>query len=135
MKFVIFTITLVTLALAISCRFHSRSKGAFSKTCKNISLQGSVLTATCDSWKDKTKKAEIATKVDLKDCLGNIDGKLTWKKVEFSKTSKNCKLDGVKLACESQTTKGDYKPTYYDLDSTISNIDGHLQCDKRRRRF
>ena len=133
MKFAIIALTFVVFSLAVSCRF----RGAFQKTCKDVSLDGSVLIAKCENWTNNGKTREqIMSKLDLNNCIGNIDGKLTWGKSDYKTTSKTCSLiNQLTLKCESRSKKGAFVTTTYDLGLTVTNTNGKLTCDKRRRRF
>ena len=132
MKFAIIALTFVVFSLAVSCRF----RGAFQKTCKDVSLDGSVLIAKCENWTNNGKTREEKTsKLDLDKCIGNIDGKLTWGHTDYKKTSKSCKLiNQLTLQCESQSKKGAFVTTTYDLGLTVTNTNGTLTCDKKMRR-
>jgi len=133
MKFAIIALTFVVFSLAVSCRF----RGAFQKTCKDVSLDGSVLIAKCENWTNNgTTKEQITSKLDLNNCIGNIDGKLTWGHNNYKATSKTCTLiNQLTLQCESKSKNGAFVTTTYDLGLTVNNTNGKLTCDKRRRRF
>ena len=133
MKFAIIALTFVVFSLAVSCRF----RGAFQKTCKDVSLDGSVLIAKCENWTNNGKtKEQVTSKLDLNQCIGNIDGKLTWGHANYKATSKTCSLiNQLTLKCESQSKNGAFVTTTYDLGLTVTNTNGKLTCDKKRRRF
>ena len=106
----------------------SRTHGSFLDTCKDVKLDGNDLLATCQKADSDTF---IDTKLNLNECLGVTDGKFEWKQNgSFSKSTKLCKLnsDSGELTCKK---KNSLKVTSlsYNLNATVSNIDGFLVCD------
>ncbi len=102
--------------------------GQFSQTCKDISIDGSTLTATCEKADGYTPST---TSIDLNPYIANLDGTLDWDGDKFALTCDNIGLAGasrLRAECEradGQTSLG----TYIDLNEHITNIDGTLKFE------
>ncbi|MCW5313693.1 cyanovirin [Nostoc sp. KVJ3] len=102
--------------------------GQFSQTCKNISVDGSTLTATCEKADGYTLSP---TSIDLNPHIANLDGSLSWDGEEFAQTCDNVGLAGPnRLRAECERADGQtYQGTYIDLNEHITNIDGTLKFE------
>ncbi|MFN6465675.1 MAG: CVNH domain-containing protein [Nostoc sp. DedVER02] len=101
--------------------------GQFSQTCKNISVNGSTLTATCEKADGRTPST---TSIDLNPHIANLDGTLDWDGDKFALTCDNIGLAGAsRLRAECETADGDTLGTYIDLNEHITNIDGTLKFE------
>nr|5K79_A Chain A, Cyanovirin-N domain protein [Gloeothece citriformis PCC 7424]5K79_B Chain B, Cyanovirin-N domain protein [Gloeothece citriformis PCC 7424] len=104
--------------------------GQFSKTCEDITLDGSTLSAFCQKADGYTLNE---TSINLDEEIGNLDGTLSWGDHNFSLT---CDSIGLAqslftrtyvLAAECERRDGyTYIPTEIELDEHIANIDGTL---------
>ncbi|MEH2269627.1 MAG: CVNH domain-containing protein [Nostoc sp.] len=102
--------------------------GQFSQTCKNISVDGSTLTATCEEADGYTLST---TSIDLNPYIGNIDGTLDWDGEKFALTCENIGLAGanrLRAECEKADRQSSLG-TYIDLNEHITNIDGNLKFE------
>ena len=128
MKIIIFATLIISLISIFSKRvrnFRAKTKnGGFSRTCRNISLNGTKLQGRCAN----KIGIKMWTALDLDTCIGNIEGKLQGNQGGYSKTSHYCFLQHTTLSCESRTSSGSYKTTQINLDSVVGNMDGILKC-------
>ncbi len=102
--------------------------GGFSQTCRNISVNGSRLTATCEKADGYTPSQ---TSIDLNKYIGNIDGTLEWGDHLFSQTCNEVGLAG-KNRLRAECEKADQQSSlgsYINLDEHIANIDGTLEFE------
>jgi hypothetical protein len=99
---------------------------------------GSVLTARC---KDQNG-IQIHTRLYVRNCIGditNVQGELVCSSRRlppgsYSRTCNTCTTEGSSLRCSCRDTKEVMIKTALDLASctwtgSITNKDGHLQCD------
>lgn len=91
--------------------------GDFSQTCRNINLEGSLLTAECEQVDGYTY---VPTAIDLNDYIGNINGTLEWGDHLFSLTCYGTTVEGNRLTGECE------KRDRYTLDNTSINLDEHI---------
>jgi hypothetical protein len=109
----------------VSIKVHLM-KGQFSKTCKDIRVSGSKLSASCK----KVNGTYNETSIDLNPYIENVDGKLKWQPKNFIVTCKDTAVsDGNKLKAECKTRKQEFVPTAINLDDHIANIDGNLRYE------
>lgn len=112
--------------------------GSYSKSCGSAEMIGSVLTAKC---KDQNG-TEIKSRLYVRDCGGditNVLGELVCQnrylpRGSYSQSCSSCSADGSSLRCTCRDTKQAPIKTALDLascdwNSSITNKDGHLQCD------
>lgn len=75
--------------------------------------------------------------VDLNKFIGNINGKLCWGHSNFVGSSRNIKLQGLRLVAECQTNDGKvWKESSLDLHHNLRNRNGCLEvimqkCDEK----
>lgn len=114
-------------ALALSIGTFSNSAwaaGDFSLTCKKVSVSGSVLSASCAKINGEYQD----TSINLDPYIANLDGKLSWKGVNFYQTCKDTGLSGSStLTGKCAKINGSYIPASINLDQHIANLDGNLQ--------
>ncbi|MFM6001809.1 MAG: CVNH domain-containing protein [Sphaerospermopsis kisseleviana] len=118
---------LVSLNIVVD---KAMATGGFSQTCKNIVLDGSILSAACEKADGYTLEN---TSIDLDGYIGNLDGTLSWGDHLFSLTCKSVGL-GQSLSNRHYTLNAEckrrngytYIPTEIDLDAYIANINGEL---------
>jgi len=99
--------------------------GNFSRSCGDIALNGTTLSATC---KDRSANPR-RTSLDLNRRIGNRDGRLTISG-GYASTCKNVGLSGVSLQGDCKTFNGDFRSTSLDLNRVITNNDGNLTFDR-----
>jgi CVNH domain len=102
--------------------------GQFSQTCKDISINGSTLTATCEQADGYTLST---TSIDLNSYIANLDGTLDWDGDKFALTCDNIGLAGasrLRAECERADRQSSLG-TYIDLNDHIANIDGTLKFE------
>ncbi|NMG06876.1 CVNH domain-containing protein [Brasilonema sp. UFV-L1] len=100
--------------------------GKFSRTCENISISGSKLSASCE----KANGGFNQTSINLNPYIENVDGKLTWQPSNFIETCRGTGLSGSNvLKAECKTRNQNFVSTSINLDDHIANIDGKLQFE------
>jgi CVNH domain len=112
--------------------------GSYSRTCSDISMVGSVLTANCKDQNGETIKSRLY----VRDCWGDVTNELgelvcqsrRLPEGSYSQTCTACATAGSALRCTCRDTKQNSIRTSLDLASCrwgsgITNKDGHLQCD------
>ncbi|KAB5589082.1 Cyanovirin-N domain-containing protein [Ceratobasidium theobromae] len=97
---------------------------SFSRTSRNISLNGSTLRAECQrrdgSWGSWSE-------INTNNFLGNIDGEFQWGDANWTLTARSPSLSGSVLTATLQRRDQSWAPpTSIDLDENIANIDGTL---------
>lgn len=121
------TALLLTLANA-----GTVSAANFSKTCKQITLQGSTLSANCavPNPRDPGNPFYRSTSLNLDSGIGNNDGVLIWRGTNFSQTCKNISLSSGVLLTADCTRAGVMSITStLNLDDRINNTQGTLSFD------
>jgi hypothetical protein len=121
---------LVSLNLVVD---KAMATGEFSRTCEDIILSGSTLSAYCEKADGYTLNK---TSINLDEEIGNLDGTLSWGDHLFSQTCKSVGL-GQSLSNRHYTLNGEceradgytYIPTEIDLDDHIANINGVLKFE------
>ncbi|MBD2602942.1 cyanovirin [Scytonema hofmannii FACHB-248] len=100
--------------------------GDFSKTCRDASVSGSTLRASCE----KANGGFTPTSIDLNPYIGNIDGSLSWNDKNFIETCRGTALkSGSTLTAECKKRNQDFVGTSINLDDHIANIDGNLRYE------
>ncbi|NMG19821.1 CVNH domain-containing protein [Brasilonema bromeliae] len=99
--------------------------GNFSRSCGDISLDGTTLRANC---KDRSANFR-STSLDLNRRIENRDGNLRIGG-GFASTCQNIQLTGTSLQADCKTFNGDFRSTSLDLNSVITNNDGNLTFDR-----
>ena len=137
---VVIAIAVVVLAVIVAhAQVQARPpSGSYSRTCSQETMIGSVLTARC---KDQNG-IQIHTRLYVRNCIGditNVQGELVCSARRlppgsYSRTCNACTTEGSSLQCSCRDTKQVMIKTALDLAScawtgSITNKDGHLQCD------
>ena len=126
-------------AVSTDAQFGGRlPSGSYSRTCSDISMVGSVLTANCKDQNGETIKSRLY----VRDCWGDVTnefGELVCKnrrlpEGSYLQTCGACATVGSALRCTCRDIKQNSIRTTLDLASCrwgsgITNKDGHLQCD------
>jgi len=136
----VFAIAIIGVSVAdAGAQYGGRlPSGSYTRSCGQISMVGSVLTARC---RDQNG-VEIHTRLYVRDCWGDVTnefgelvcGNRRLPEGSYSETCNACSTAGSALRCACKDTKGNSIRTSLDLAScewvtAISNKDGHLQCD------
>ena len=138
LRFVI-AIAIVSLTIAdAGAQYGERPSGSYTRTCKDIQMVGSVLTATCRDQNGET----IKTRLYVRDCWGDVSnemgelvcGSRRLPPGSYSASCNACSTVGSALRCTCRDMKQNPIRTTLDLascpwNSGITNKDGHLQCD------
>ncbi len=126
-------LTALVLAVALPVFAQTPPPGSYQLTCKDISVSGTTLKATC-----KWKGAYVApsTLGYAAGCVGdiaNVRGNLacTGANGSFSETCKDARVENRTLFAQCRNKAGQYVPTslpdFIGFDHNISNCDGKLQ--------
>ncbi|MEI6429793.1 MAG: CVNH domain-containing protein [Pseudanabaena sp. ELA607] len=95
-----------------------------SRTCQNISISGSILTASCERNNGTYKDSRI----NLNPYIGNSDGRLIWDDQNFASTCNDMTLSGRSILSAKCLTNAYFRIfSFIDLDDRIVNIDGSLR--------
>ena len=127
------------VAAGVSAQYGGRlPSGSYSRSCKNATMIGSVLTAECKDQNGET----IRTRLYVRNCVGDISnefgelvcGSRRLPSGSYSQTCNACRDEGSSLQCTCRDMKQNPIKTALDLASCdwggrIVNKDGHLQCD------
>ena len=123
----IFTISCGLFFTAISFNTaigNAWASKAFSRTCKDIQINGAVPTASCQRH-DGTFKS---TRINLNPYIGNFNGRLKWDGQDFIQTCYDISLSGNSiLSAKCKTNAQVYITSFIDLEDSISNMDGNLR--------
>ena len=96
---------------------------AFSESCKDIAIQGGVL--TCQARK---KDGEyVGAKIDLDGYVGNLDGAFVPEGSKFSETAQDIAVNGGILKGKLRRKNGAYVQQQFNLDGYVANDDGVLK--------
>ena len=96
---------------------------AFSISSTGISLNGTFLHANCRDLAGRYQ----ASNIDINNCIANDDGVLHWRAGgNFKASSRNLKLEGTVLKCESKNRRGQWRRAQLHLDEKIENSNGKL---------
>ena len=120
-------------------QFGSRTpSGSYTRSCTDVEMIGSVLTAQCKDQNGVT----IHTRLYVRDCNGditNVSGELVCNhrnlpSGSFNRTCSACTAEGSSLRCTCRDTKQESIKTALDLAScqwggSIVIKDVHLQFD------
>ena len=122
--------TVVAFLFAFAVSFNALisdawALGDFSQTCRNASISGSVLSASCE----KANGGYQDTSIDLNPNIGNVDGSLSWADQNFIQTCRNTSLSGSTLKGECKTRDQSWTNASINLDTHIANINGSLQYE------
>ncbi|MBH8563792.1 CVNH domain-containing protein [Nostoc sp. CENA67] len=118
---------LFTIVVSFGLTNSALALGKFSQTCRNSSIQGSVLTSTCER---AVGGVYNTSSIDLNPVIENVDGGLKWQPSNFIETCRNTKLAGSsELAAECKTRAQQFVSTSINLDDHIANIDGTLKYE------
>ncbi|MEQ9552093.1 mannose-binding lectin [Coleofasciculus sp. G2-EDA-02] len=132
---------LIKVALAFLCALvltfnvvvnKALATGQFSQTCENITINGSTLSAECETRNGYYR----TTSIKLDDYIGNLDGVLSWGDSNFSQTCQDIGLAQLLssreflLAAQCEKVDGiTYSQSDISLDEHIANIDGTLEYE------
>ena len=122
--------TVVAFLFAFAVSFNALisdawALGAFSQTCRNASISGSTLSASCE----KANGGYQDTKIDLNPNIGNVDGSLSWADKNFIQTWRNTSVSGSTLIGECKKRDQSWTNASINLDTHIANINGSLQYE------
>ena len=127
-KFLVATPLLFTVAIASA----ETPRKNWSETCKDASISGGTLSATCT----RMDGSEHQTSIDTDLFIGNIDGTLMSSassgeipRKDWSKTCKDASISGGTLSATCTRINGSEHQTSIDTDLFIGNIDGVLKTD------
>ncbi|MBD2482668.1 CVNH domain-containing protein [Planktothrix sp. FACHB-1365] len=127
--FALLFVCLLSLNLVIS---PAMATGQFSKTCEDIKLEGSILSASCETISGSYQD----TSINLDNFIGNLNGSLSWGDHLFSRTCKDIglgqSLSTREYVLSAQCEKVDgrtYVQTEITVDEDIANIDGLLEYE------
>jgi hypothetical protein len=95
----------------------------FSKSSRNIKLNGSILSAEC---RTPTGEWQHCT-LDLDHYLDNIFGVFKWGGRDFSRTAEDVRLKGTFLHARLGDANGGRPDASIDLDERIVNAQGYLE--------
>lgn len=100
---------------------------SFSKTSKNIKIDGPVLSADCQD----REGTYLHSTLNLNDSIANNDGSMVWRKGgNFWASSRDSHLtDPAYLHAECRKRDGSFIPSQIYLDEKIVNDDGKLKAD------
>ncbi len=131
----------IVVALSVAgtgAQYGDRPSGSYTRSCNNIQMLGSVLTAQCKDQNGVT----IRTRLYVRDCWGDVsnrDGELECTNRRppsgnYSQSCRGCSTVGSALRCTCRDERQAEIRTTLDLASCqwgagITNKDGHLQCD------
>ena len=99
--------------------------GNFSKTCRNIQLNGTVLQAECQ----RRDGSFVSSSIDLNSVISNQDGLLDFRGDKFAFSCSNITLSNNVLSARCKKRNGSETSSSIDLNDGISNIDGVLRED------
>ncbi len=122
-------IQLVACVFAVVIAFNlftsnASALGGFSRTCREASVSGSSLKASCERANGGFNPTSIA----LNPYIGNIDGRFSWNDRNFIETCRNTTLkSGSNLSAECKKRDQNFVSTSINLDEHIANIDGNLR--------
>ncbi|QSJ18402.1 CVNH domain-containing protein [Nostoc sp. UHCC 0702] len=117
---------LFTILVSFGLTNSALALGKFSQTCYNSTIQGSVLTSTCE----RANGGSNTSSIDLNSVIENVDGGLKWQPSNFIETCRNTQLAGSsELAAECKTRAQQFVSTKINLDDHIANIDGTLKYE------
>lgn len=123
--------TVVAFLFAFAVSFNALisdawALGDFSQTCRNASISGSTLSASCE----KANGGYQDTKIDLNPNIGNVDGSLSWADQNFIQTCRSISLSGGStLKAECKRRDQSWTNASINLDNHIANIDGSLRYE------
>jgi hypothetical protein len=96
---------------------------SFFFSSRNVSIQGSTLTAVCCTSAGDWQQSEL----NLDRCLANYDGSFKWQKTHFSVSARNIHLQGSVLHALLMNRDGKFQNASVDLNDHIENDEGHLK--------
>jgi hypothetical protein len=118
------TVTLDFTA-AGSASVSSDATGNFAASCAGISLQGSVLAASCYDVSGQRR----STSLDLNACVTNDDGIAAFQvNGGYAGSCQGCTLGGTVMSCHCYDYSGQSRPTFIDVNNHVSNCNGVLTC-------
>ncbi|MCG5060772.1 MAG: CVNH domain-containing protein [Limnoraphis sp. WC205] len=127
--FALLFVCVLSLNLVIN---PAMATGQFSKTCEDIKLDGSILSASCE----RIDSSHQDTSINLDNFIGNLNGSLSWGDHLFSLTCKDIglgqSLSTREYVLSAQCEKADgktYVLTEITVDEDIANIDGLLEYE------
>jgi len=99
--------------------------GDFSKSCSNIQLDGTVLSADCR----RIDGSSFPASIDLNAYVSNQDGVLELDGNGFAFSSENVGLSSNILSASCKRINGDFSSSSLDLNARLTNRDGVLQVE------
>jgi hypothetical protein len=108
-----------------SASVTSDASGNFAASCNGISLNGSVLDASCYSISGQL----AATSLDLNTCITNNDGIAAFEtNGGYYGSCNSCALNGTVLSCKCYDFYGQARPTSININNHVGNCNGVLTC-------
>jgi len=108
-----------------SASVSSDSSGNFAASCSGLSLQGSVLDASCYSISGQSQ----ATSLDLNTCVTNNDGITAFQaNGGYAGSCSDCALSGTYLNCQCYDFYGQSRAASINVNDHVSNCNGVLTC-------
>ncbi|MBD2299226.1 cyanovirin [Nostoc sp. FACHB-87] len=117
---------LFTFVVSFMTTNSALALGQFSLTCRNTSIQGSVLTSTCERASGGVYKT---SSINLNPEVENVNGSLKWQPGNFIETCRGTQLVGSRLSAQCKTRAQQWVSTTINLDDHIANIDGTLKYE------
>jgi hypothetical protein len=126
-------LAVLALAAALPALAETPPAGSYQQTCKDISMSGTTLNATCSWQGNYLPPTSLGYAAGCIGDVANVHGVLacTGANGSFSLTCKNARVEGRTLAAQCKDKKGHYVaahlPDFTGFDHNISNCDGKLQ--------
>jgi hypothetical protein len=97
--------------------------GQFSRTCQGSVVNGSTLSAKCQT----TSGNFVPSSINLNPYIENVDGVLKWQSGNFIETCRSTALTGPSImSAQCKTRAQQWVSTKINLDEHIANINGKL---------
>jgi len=97
--------------------------GQFSRTCQGAVVNGSTLSAKCQT----TSGNFVPSSINLIPHIENVDGVLKWQSGNFTETCRSNALQGPSImSAQCKNKAGQWVTTKINLDEHIVNINGKL---------
>lgn len=127
LKTLVSSVTVMCFSLFLALGFFSApaaALGDFSQTCRDVSINGSTLSASCAKADGFTQNM---SSINLNADIENVDGNLTWQPDNFIETCRNTQVvNGSMMSAECKTRAQRWNSTNINLDDHIANINGVL---------
>ncbi|MBD2493776.1 CVNH domain-containing protein [Nostoc sp. FACHB-280] len=118
---------LFTFVVSFMTTNSALALGQFSLTCRDTSIQGSVLTSTCERASGGVYNT---SSINLNRVVENVDGSLKWQPSNFIETCRSTQVVASRLlSAQCKTRAQQWVSTTINLDDHIANIDGTLRFE------